>query len=218
MQQRIGVLVGMQSEARLARHLHPVAIEASGATIKGAEAALQRLLDAKADAIVSFGFAAGLDPVIKPGAILVPYSVQVSNQEYNADTDLRSRLGAEQSKVKVGALLHSDFIITSSKEKQVLFEETGCIAADMESGVVARYCVERHIPFAALRVVCDSATRDLPSVVCMALSSGGNLNIPQIIKSLVYHPAQIFGLVGVGVDAGIAFWQLNRFIMTDNVG
>ncbi|MDI2091043.1 phosphorylase family protein [Commensalibacter oyaizuii] len=210
--QRIGVLVGMQSEARLARNLYPTAIEASGATMRGAEIALQRLLDTGVDKIVSFGFAAGLDPLIKPGTILLPHTIYVNNKDYVPDLTLRSQLGAEKSQVKIGALLHSDTIITSCAEKEILFQQTGCVAVDMESGIVAQYCEEHQIPFAVLRVVCDSANRDLPPVASLALSNDGHLNISKIIGSLLGNPDQVFDLIKLGADAAIAYWQLNSFV------
>lgn len=215
--QRIGVLVGMQSEAKLARHLYPAAIEASGATKEGAKAALNRLIAAKVTSIVSFGFAAGLDPLIKAGTILLPNVIHVGGKDYVADRTLRLKLGAEKSKIKVGALLHSDEIITASIEKQRLFQQTGCVALDMESGIVAQYCEKHQIPFAVLRVVCDSAARDLPPLACLALSRDGNLNTPQMVKSLISNPAQITGLIKLGLDAGMAYKKLNSFVHQKNM-
>lgn len=210
--QRIGVLVGMQSEAKLARHLYPAAIEASGATKEGAKAALKRLIDANVTSIVSFGFAAGLDPLIKAGTILLPNIIHVEGKDYSSDPALRLKLGSEKSKVKLGALLHSDEIITSAAEKQKLFEQTGCVSVDMESGIVAKYCHEHHISFAVLRVVCDSASRDLPPLACMALSNDGKLNTSKMIRNLLTNPGQISSLIKLGVDAGIAHRQLNNFV------
>lgn len=210
--QRIGVLVGMQSEAKLARHLYPAAIEASGATKEGAKAALHRLIAANVTSIVSFGFAAGLDPLIKAGTILLPNVIHVEGKDYLSDPALRLKLGSERSKVKLGALLHSDEIITSAIEKQKLFEKTGCVSVDMESGIVAKYCHEHHISFAVLRVVCDSASRDLPPLACMALSHDGKLNTSKMIKNLMTNPGQISSLIKLGVDAGIAHRQLNNFV------
>lgn len=210
--QRIGVLVGMQSEAKLARHLYPAAIEASGATKEGAKAALNRLIAANVTSIVSFGFAAGLDPLIKAGTILLPNVIHVEGKDYISDPALRLKLGSERSKVRLGALLHSDEIITSAAEKQKLFEQTGCVSVDMESGIVAKYCYEHNIPFAVLRVVCDSASRDLPPLACMALSHDGKLNTSKMIKNLMTNPGQISSLIKLGVDAGIAHRQLNNFV------
>lgn len=210
--QRIGVLVGMQSEAKLARHLYPAAIEASGATKEGAKAALNRLIAANVTSIVSFGFAAGLDPLIKAGTILLPNIIHVEGKDYTSDSALRLKLGSEKSKIKLGALLHSDEIITSAAEKQKLFEKTGCVSVDMESGIVAKYCHEHNIPFAVLRVVCDSASRDLPPLACMALSHDGKLNTFKMIRNLLTNPGQISSLIKLGVDAGIAHRQLNNFV------
>lgn len=214
MQKRLGILVGMQMEAKFAAYLQPAAIEASGATREGAEAALKRLLAADVDAILSFGLAAGLDPMIKAGSILLPHSIFMENRFHQADPALRLKLGAEDSKVRVGALYHSDTIITSVQEKQAIFRETGCIAADMESGLVAQLCQEKKLPFAVLRVVCDSAERELPPLVNMALTQNGTLAFTDMMKSLFTQPSQVKELVKVGMDMGLACWHLSHFVRT----
>lgn len=209
---RLGIIVGMQSEARLARRLQPAAIEISGATLEGAKQAVERLSRASVDGIISFGFAAGLDPLLKPGTILIPHSIHVQGQDYTADHMLRLRLGAENSSVKVGALLQSDKIVVSSKEKLSLFQQTSCVAVDMESGIVARYCHAQNIPFAVLRVICDSAKRDLPPLACMALSQQGGLNINKMLGSIFSQPSQLSSLICLGAEATFAHWRLDRFL------
>ncbi len=209
---RLGMLVGMGLEVQLAKALNPAIIEMSGATFQGAEKALERLSSAKIDSIISFGFAAGLDPVIKAGTILLPHSVVIANQEYYADPELRFRLGAEKSEIKLGSLLHSNEIVTSSQKKSELFKDTACIAVDMESGLVAQFSKEKQIPFVVLRVVCDSADRDLPPLASLALTQNGKLDIPKIGKNLLTHPSQIKDLFGVGVDMAWAYWRLRRYL------
>ncbi|CAK7192462.1 5'-methylthioadenosine/S-adenosylhomocysteine nucleosidase [Commensalibacter sp. Nvir] len=209
---RIGVIVGMQSEAQLANALHPAAIEVSGATDLGAKMAMERLLKTQIDAVVSFGFAGGLDPLIKPGSILLPSVICTEKKDYMPNPFLRLKLGAERSDVKIGALLHSDEAIKSSAEKKKLFQDTACLAVDMESGIVAEYCQKNNIPFAALRVVCDSALRDLPPVACIALSQKGTLNFFSIVNSFLTNPIQCWDLMALGFDASIAYWRLKRYV------
>lgn len=209
---RLGILVGMEFEARLAQTFAPVAIEISGATFLGAQKALERLSAAKIDTILSFGFAAGLDPVIKAGAILLPHSVVVGNQEYHVDAEIRDWLGAEKSEVKLGSLLHSNEIVTSVQQKEKLFKETACIAVDMESGLVAQFAHEKQIPFAVLRAVCDSANRNLPPLVSLALAQNGKLDLSEISRSLFTNPYQIKDLCGVGLDMAWAHWRLKQYL------
>ena len=73
----IGVVVGMAAEARIVRRLEwRVAI--GGGSAAGAHEAARRLIEDGCDALVSFGLAAGLDPALRPGALIVPSLVVVS--------------------------------------------------------------------------------------------------------------------------------------------
>ena len=67
----------MAAEARIVRRLEwRVAI--GGGSAAGAHEAARRLIEDGCDALVSFGLAAGLDPALRPGALIVPSLVVVS--------------------------------------------------------------------------------------------------------------------------------------------
>ena len=88
--QRVGtvIVVGLRAEALLARRLGvPVVI--GGGTAAGAEAAARRaVVAAGATALVSFGLAGGLDPGLRPGALVVPTAVLCGDRSFAADPAL----------------------------------------------------------------------------------------------------------------------------------
>src|SRR5215469_12254574 len=148
--ERIGVVVGMRAEARIARRCWSrVAI--------GGEAA-GGLLDGGATALLSFGLAGGLDPTLRPGAVVVPEAVISRGVRYATaeDVDGLARPGHDI------LLLGADTPVATIEEKRRLWGETGAAAVDLESGEVARVATERGVPFGVLRVVCDPAARSLP--------------------------------------------------------
>jgi len=194
----IGFIVGMQSEARLLRPLGgaaPIAI--SGATREGARDAVELLIRAGATGLVSLGLAAGLDPAARAGDVVVPSRIVADGISYMPDLWLCARLGG----VTAGGLLHSDVVVATAAEKQALHAATDCVALDMESGAVAVAAQAAGLPFAALRAICDPASRDLAPAATVAIKPDGALALSEIMTSLLRRPAQIPSLIGLARDA-----------------
>ena len=202
---KVGFLVGLQAEARLLRPIaSSVLVEVSGATPQGARAAVARLLTAGAKALVSLGVAAGLDPDLRPGDLLVPSRIVVTDaagsHDYFTDLTLCARLGG----MTTGALLQSDVAVTTVAAKQDLFAATRCVALDMESGILAAAALQAGLPFAALRAVCDPAGSGLPPMALVALDGDGRLRPRAILASLLRRPQQVPALVGLASHASMA--------------
>src|SRR4051812_43391485 len=151
---RIGIVVGLAAEARIARRLdRSVAI--GGGMVAGAESAVRRLIDEGADALISLGLAGGLEPALRPGALIVPSAVIADDKRYPADPTLMQWLGGSTSHLILGA----DAVVASAAEKRRLRERTSAAAVDLESGAVARAAAMHGLPFAVLRAICDPAER-----------------------------------------------------------
>ncbi|GEN62651.1 phosphorylase family protein [Acetobacter oeni] len=211
--QDIGFLVGLKAESNLLRRFWPDApIAISGASSAGAERGCARLVACGAKNLVSFGLAAGLDPALKPGTIVVPDVVMAGKTLYPCDPALRRRLGASPGHVTAGALLHSDTVVLDAVVKQNLAHESGCCALDMESGFIARTARQNGRSFAVLRAVCDPASRSLPPAAGIVLSPDGDVKIALLLRSLLNALGQIGGLVELGVDAFKARRAMSRFL------
>lgn len=210
---RPGILVGLKAEAQLIRGVFPhAAIAASGATRTGAQREANRLAACGADCLLSFGLAAGLDPSLPPGTIIIPNAVKAWGHTYSCDATLRHILGGDQQGTISGPLLHNDDVVLEAQHKAELFADAQCAALDMESGFLARAAQEAGLPFAVLRVVCDPATRSLPPVTACVLSPDGGLKIGLLLRSLLRHPSQISGLINLGRDAGLARKAMLHFL------
>jgi hypothetical protein len=94
--------------------------------------------------------------------------------------------------------------------KKFLFDETGAIAADMESHVVARIANNRQMPFAVLRVIADPAHLRLPSAAVRGLKPDGTPDIIAVLKSLGSEPRQLPDLIRVAIAARRAMAGLFR--------
>ncbi len=197
--ERIGVVVGLAAEARIARRLG-FRVEVGGGDAPGAAQAAQRLADEGATALISFGLAGGLDPTLRPGTIVVPARILCDGRSLPADPPLAARLGGASTDL----LLAGKRIATTGAEKRKLHAETGAAAIDLETGGVASVAAARGLPFAVLRAICDPAERSLPRAALAALDLHGRIALLQVLRAVTREPSQIAGLIRLAADAAVA--------------
>jgi adenosylhomocysteine nucleosidase len=203
----IGIVVGLATEARLARRLGwPVAI--GGGTTGGATAAAHSLLARGVTGLISCGLAGALDPSLRPGDVLIPDTVIDGHQRFSTDPEL-SRLLAGPS---AHCLLAATAIVASAEQKRRLWRETGAAAVDLESGTVARVATGAGLPFAVLRVVCDPAERSLPPAALIALDAHGSVGVRRVLASIATHPGQLPTLLRLAADAAAAKHSLRTCV------
>ena len=95
-------------------------------------------------------------------------------------------------------------------KKAALFEDSGAIAVDMESAIVARAARRHNLPFAILRVIADPAGRSLPNAALSAMRADGEVNIGAVLGGLLRNPRELSSLARLAVDARKAFAALAR--------
>jgi adenosylhomocysteine nucleosidase len=193
------LLVGFAAEARVAR-LSGWQVTIGGGTTEGAARAAQRLIDAGASGIVSFGLAGGLDPRLRAGTVIVAGSVTAYGRMWPTDPNLNIRLGGTTGHLCLGL----DRAVASSDEKLRLNMETGASLVDMESGAVAMVAAAARVPFAVLRAICDPADRTLPPAALVALDTAGRVAAARLAMSVLASPGQVKALFGLARDAAAA--------------
>jgi adenosylhomocysteine nucleosidase len=164
----------------------------SGIGCAAAARCARALADAGATALVSFGMAGGLDPVLRAGTVCLPIEI-ISRQGASILTAQRWReavSGALGGIETVGKLLTSTQAIDTIAGKARAFLETGAAVVDMESLGVAQVAAAQGLPFIAVRVVVDTAGDVLPGAM-VAASREGELRIWQFIRGLARSPADI---------------------------
>ncbi len=196
---KIGIVVGLVAEARLAAPLGS-RTEIGGGGAEGAARAARTLIASGVDALLSFGLAGGLAPGVTAGTLVIPAEiVSAAGGCWLADAALAARLGGPE-----GALLAGTEIIVTRAAKAAAWLRTGALAVDLESGAVAQTAAAHGIPFAVLRAVCDPASRDLPPAALTALHPDGRVKPWALAGSLARHPGQIAALMALGREAALA--------------
>ncbi|MEJ2378905.1 MAG: phosphorylase [Pseudolabrys sp.] len=196
------VVVGLAFEARIAaasgvqvicggdgRNLRPSLHEAIAPGCKG---------------LISFGVAGGLAPDLEPGTCIVGSGVVSADGRLATDRVWSQALLRAMPDAVPGVLAGAPAPVATPAEKGALHRETGALAVDTESHVVAGAAAHHGLPMAAIRVVCDPATRSLPELALRAIRPDGSTDIAALLGALLRRPDQVAGLLQIALDARCA--------------
>jgi len=185
------------------RLLEAATIVQTGIAISDFAGSLNESVVAGASGLVSLGTAGAIAPNIDPGTLLLPAQVRWLNgamakvdAEWHAQTS--ARLQREFS-IVTKDILHSEEVV-QSHAKQSLFEQTGAIAVDMESGVLARLAQTADIPFLIVRTVLDPANQGVPSAASSSVDQNGDLDAVALSRHLVAQPFQLAAVIRLAMQ------------------
>jgi len=99
-------------------------------------------------------------------------------------------------------------VVAARHVKAALHSETGAAAVDMESHIAAAYAAESGLPFAALRVISDPASRALPPLAMAAIKPNGDIDVRKVLRGLARNPTTLRALVSTGIDFNRALRSL----------
>jgi adenosylhomocysteine nucleosidase len=192
---------GLEAEAKIARRAGLPAVVGAGdhwRTVAVVEEAA-----AQVECLVSFGLAGALAPNLKPGDIILSTAVIDDDRTWLSSESLRPQISdlARQLGAFEGAVLGAQIIVATKADKQQAWRQTGAIAVDLESVVVARAAAALGIPFVVLRAIADPASRELPPAALLPLRGDGKPAIGQVLASVMRHPQQLPTLFGVAREA-----------------
>ena len=206
-------VTGMRSEARLLRGRCDVIVAGSDNSTLAPkiEAAIAR----GARAILSFGICGALSPKLLIGDVIVASGVIGENERWATDTVWSNAL-VDACAAETGAVAGSDSALLVPDSKAGHHEQTGSIAVDMESHIVARVAAAQGLPFAVLRAVSDAAHHTLPPAAAFGLNKEGRVDYSAVMLSLLDEPSQLRALIRTARDTNIAMKSLRRCL--DHLG
>jgi adenosylhomocysteine nucleosidase len=162
--------------------------------------------------VISFGVAGGLDPSLRSGDIVVATEVMAGDTRWLAGLSLTEQqiasIALGRRRVVRGGLAGVEEVVVGQACKAALRSVTGAAAVDMESHIAAAYAAENDLPFAALRVISDPASRALPAVARAAIKPNGDIDLRKVLSGLVRNPRSLRALVSTGIDFNRALRSL----------
>jgi adenosylhomocysteine nucleosidase len=205
----LGIITGIAMEAKLLERFAGspnLLVGYAGLTPGAPQIAAEKMIVAGATALMSFGLAGGLNPAVSAGAVVIPAEVRGADT-LACDLAWTKRLAALMETTP-SLLAHAAAVLTSAQAKADLFAATGAAAADMESYGIAEVASIHGLPFAALRVVADTAADAIPSAALKAMTDDGRLRPGAAALGALMRPWQIPELVRLGRRTAVAMSKL----------
>ncbi len=206
---KLGIITGIAMEAKLLERfaVNPALLVGHAGLEPGAAyLAAEKMIAAGATALMSFGLAGGLNPAISAGAVILPAEIRGA-ATLPCDIAWTKRLAALFD-VTPSLMAHAPGVLTTAQAKAEVFAATGAAAADMESYGIAEVAGIHGLPFAALRVVADTAADAIPSTALKAMNSDGRIRPGAAALGALTRPWQIPGLIRLGGRTATAMNKL----------
>lgn len=178
----------------------------SGAGPNNAQLATEQLISQGATKLISWGCAAALIESLSPGDLILANEIITTEESNSVKLNISQKwhqrtkeLLSSLVNVKIGSLVESKSIVSSSEDKKKIQTATNSVALDMESIAIAKIANQHKLPFIAIRVIADPADMNLPLAVTYALNQQGEVSISKLLYYLAHHPTELPGLIKLGL-------------------
>jgi adenosylhomocysteine nucleosidase len=159
-----------------------------------------RMLFGDCPGIVSFGVAGGLAPQLRPGTCVIGSAILSGSKRMPTNQKWSRQLLQTFPDAVSGMIMGVTAPVSDPRDKRALHLNTGAIAVDMESHVVATVGAAHGLPVAAMRVITDPAERALPASAVAAMRPNGTTNIGAMIRAMLMRPREIPALFQTAFD------------------
>lgn len=173
----------------------------AGSGFDNATFASKELINQGATKLISWGCAASLIPSLNSGALILPAQlISHDNNIYPINSAWLQHTKSSLAKIQphIGNISESLTIVSTSKAKHQLHQNTQAIAVDMESVAIAKIAAQNQLPCLVIRTIADPVTMQLPSVINQALNAQGQVQISKLLLLLCLHPQQLPALIKLG--------------------
>lgn len=131
-------------------------------------------------ALITAGFAGGLDPALRRGTVI-----------YDADPGVSEAEAWRSAGARPGRFVEVSRVAVTPADKLRIRTETGADAVEMESSTLRSLARERGIPSATVRVISDAADEALPLDFNALMTTEHRLHFGKLAWAVVRSPASI---------------------------
>jgi adenosylhomocysteine nucleosidase len=208
------VVVGMETEASIVRQACPKAIVVVGA---GDAALLSSRLESAlgqnavaVDRVISVGICGALNLGLNVGDVIVGVDAVYDPSIVGCDPAWCDRLfdalqaNPQPYRVAYGRFAWSATAVARLTDKAALRSSTGADVVDEETFLAGSIAAAHGLPGAALRVVCDPASFELPPAALTKLTAAGADDMGAILASVagdIWQVPELVELAGLSATA-----------------
>lgn len=142
--------------------------------------------------LISWGTAADLGGTGAGDLILPEKIIGRNGKEFHTDQAWRNHLHNQlqniPAEIHTGPLAETRLMLELASQKKMLQQETGAIAADMESASVARVAQENRLPCLVIRTVVDRHDQALPYAITRHTDMYGKADISRLLLEVLLNP------------------------------
>jgi hypothetical protein len=216
--ERLGIVTGLRAEAaclrRGADQPAPLTWISGGSALRARRGA-EELCAQGVAALVSFGLAIGLAPVLRPGDVVIADQVVLPGGAAIPTAAawreaLLQRLAGSDLNLRVARIAGSDEPPTTAGAKRRAFQTTFAAALDTESHAVAEVAAAAGLPLLVVRAVAEPAEAMRPAIAFAATSAEGRTRNLAMVGHLAAHPWQILAAWRFSQDGRRALEALRR--------
>lgn len=194
----VGGVAGLAFEARIASG-REARLGGDGRTLA---ASVASAIAGDCRGLISFGIAGGLAPGLCPGTCLVGSTIITETVAFATDWNWSRNLLRLIPGAIHGAIVGlSPPVLTRPDAERGLHRRTGALVVDNESHGVARIAADRGVPAAAVRVVLDPASRELPRSAVDAMRPDETIDLAVLVGRLLRDPSELPLPLRIAADA-----------------
>jgi hypothetical protein len=114
--------------------------------------------------------------------------------------------------VREGKIHTADHLVDTFQEKARLFQETGCLAVDMEAAIVRREMESTGAKFLQIRAISDLAGQNVPKRMAGWIDEVGEPLVTRVVGDLIRNPTIAPSMIRLGMQSGTAVKRLGEAV------